>query len=98
MTRNSPWRDTREWLECVDDIGELRVVKGACWQDDIGAVTALLDHTEGAPCVLFDEIPGYPVGRRVLVNTNGTLKRQAITLGLPQEQATHDGLLTFWRN
>src|SRR5438874_10307117 len=91
------WRDTREWLECVDALGELRVIRGASWEQDIGAVTALLDHTEGSPCVLFDDVPGYPTGRRVLVNANGTLTRQAITLGLPLEEATHDGLLGFWR-
>ena len=38
----------------------------------------MLDHTAGSPAVLFDGIPGYPVGRRVLVNTLGTLARQAL--------------------
>jgi 4-hydroxy-3-polyprenylbenzoate decarboxylase len=91
------WRDTRDWLTCVDALGELRTVRGASWQEDIGEVTALLDHTEGSPCVLFDDIPGYPSGRRVLVNANGTMRRQAVTLGLPPEETTHQGLLAFWR-
>jgi 4-hydroxy-3-polyprenylbenzoate decarboxylase len=91
------WRDTREWLERVDAIGELRVVRRAGWQADIGAITQMLDHTDGSPAVLFDEVPGYRPGRRVLVNANGTPARQAVTLGLPPSQATHDGLLAFWR-
>ncbi len=91
------WRDTREWLERVAAIGQLRVVPGASWQEDIGAITELLDHTEGSPCVLFDAVPGYPVGHRVLVNCSGTPERQAVTLGLPPEQATHAGLFAFWR-
>jgi UbiD family decarboxylase len=91
------WNDTREWLTCVDELGELRTVCGASWQHDVGAVTALLDHTEGSPAVIFDDIPGYPRGRRVLANANGTLRRQAVTLGLSQEQATHQGLMAFWR-
>ena len=66
--RIRPWRDTREWIERVDAIGELRVVHGVDWQDGIGEVTELLDHTEGSPAVLFDDIPGYPSGYRVLVN------------------------------
>jgi 4-hydroxy-3-polyprenylbenzoate decarboxylase len=95
--RLPPWRDTREWLERVEAAGELRTIRGAGWQTDIGEITELLDHSEGSPAVLFDDIPGYPAGRRVLVNANGDPARQAITLGLPPSQATHDGLFNFWR-
>ena len=92
-----PWRDAREWIERVRDIGELSDVRGVDWQAGIGATTQLLDRTEGAPSVLFDEVPGYEAGRRVLVNCNGTLARQAVTLGLAATQATHQGLREFWR-
>lgn len=91
------WRDTREWIERVDAVGELRVVRGVDWQAGIGAVTEMLDHTEGSPCVLFDAIPDYPPGFRVIVNCNGTPGRQAVTLNLPPSEGTHDGLLRFWR-
>ena len=91
------WRDAREWLEHVRDIGELREVRGVDWWDGIAATTALLDRTDGAPAVLFDQVPGYESGRRVLVNCNGTLARQAVTLGLAAEEATHDGVRNFWR-
>lgn len=94
--RVTPWRDTREWIDRVAETGELRVVKGANWEEDIGAITEMLDHSEGSPCVLFDEVPGYPAGRRVIVNCNGTPVRQAITLGLPLSAATHTGLSNFW--
>jgi 4-hydroxy-3-polyprenylbenzoate decarboxylase len=95
--RLRPWRDTREWLRRAEALGQLRVVRGASWQADIGAITEMLDHNEGAPCVLFDEIPGYPAGRRVLVNANGTTARQAVTLNLPESAANHAGLMAFWR-
>ncbi|MGH2473209.1 MAG: UbiD family decarboxylase [Candidatus Limnocylindria bacterium] len=91
------WRDLRDWMERVDALGELRVIRGASWQADIGAITEMLDHEEGSPTVVFDDIPGYPSGRRVIVNCNGTPTRQAVTLGLPLEQGTHDGLFRFWR-
>ena len=91
-------RDLRDWITAVDALGELRTVRGASWQADIGAVTQMLDHAEGSPCVLFDEVPDYEAGRRVIVNCNGTPGRQAITLGLPPDQANHDGLLSFWRD
>lgn len=93
----APWRDTREWIERVSASGELRTMRGANWQTEIGAITQLLDRSDGSPCVLFDEVPGYATGRRVIVNCNGTLARQAITFGLPPEQANHEGLMAFWR-
>jgi 3-polyprenyl-4-hydroxybenzoate decarboxylase len=79
--RPSRWRDTREWLERVDGIGQLRTVRGVDWERGIGEVAELLDHAEGSPAVLFDEVPGYPAGHRVLVNASGTPQRQAVTLG-----------------
>lgn len=94
----APRTDLREWIDRAAQIGELRIVRGASWQADVGAITEMLDHTSQAPCVMFDEIPGYRAGRRVIVNCNGSLARQAITLGLPPEQASHEGLRTFWRD
>lgn len=86
--RSTPWRDAREWIDRVRAAGELREVRGVDWERGIGEVTEMLDHAEGSPCVLFDEIPGYPAGRRVLVNTNGTPVRQAVTLNLPPSEGT----------
>jgi len=74
---------------------EFRVVEGASRETDIGEVTEMLDHTEGSPSVLFDDIPGFDDGR-VLVNANGTLRRQAITLGLDSATVSHEALLRFW--
>lgn len=91
------WSDLREWLELVEAVGELRHVKGASSEEDIGAITEMLDHNENSPCVLFDEIPNFPAGHRVLVNSMGSRKRQAITLGLDPGEASHERLLQFWR-
>ena len=32
------YRDLRGWLEGVDSFGELRIVEGADWNQEIGAV------------------------------------------------------------
>ena len=77
------YTDLREWIDAADAIGELRTVEGASWESDIGEISEMLIHTLGAPTVLFDEIPGYPKGQRVLVNANATRSRLALTLGLP---------------
>ncbi len=95
--RLAPWRDTREWIARAQEQGELRVVRGASWQSEIGEITEMLDHNENSPAVLFDDIPGYPAGRRVIVNCSGNQARQAITLNLPPSEANHDGLFKFWR-
>ena len=76
--------DLRSWISRVQDMGELRVVDGATWQEDIGHASELLVHTLGAPAVLFDNIPGYPKGFRVLTNFFGG-RRQNMTLGFPPD-------------
>src|SRR5919109_791912 len=93
----SKWRDLRDWLQIVDDLGELKRVQGTNSEEDIGAITEMLDHSEESPCVLFDEIPNFEPGCRVLVNGMGSRKRQAVTLGLDPAEASHDRLLQFWR-
>src|SRR6185436_19579557 len=92
------WRDLRDWLAHVDELGELKRVNGVNSEEDIGAITEMLDHTEESPCALFDEIPGFERGYRVLSNSMGSRKRQAITLGLDPAEASHERLLAFWRD
>src|SRR5262245_41441096 len=91
------WRDLREWLNLVDGLGELRHIRNATSEADIGAITAMLEQHEGSPAALFDEIPGFEPGYRVLSNAMGTRARQAVTLGLDPATATHQRLLAFWR-
>jgi 4-hydroxy-3-polyprenylbenzoate decarboxylase len=79
------YTDLREWIDAADAIGELRTVEGASWESDIGEISEMLIHTLGAPTVLFDDIPGYPKGQRILVNANATRSRLALTLGLPTD-------------
>ncbi|MBI4495110.1 MAG: UbiD family decarboxylase [Chloroflexi bacterium] len=81
--QRTSYRDLREWLQRVDALGELRHLSGVGWEEDIGRITEMLQHTDGAPAVLFDEVPGYPKGYRVLVNAQGERPRLAVTLGLP---------------
>jgi 4-hydroxy-3-polyprenylbenzoate decarboxylase len=91
------WRDLREWLQRVEGIGELKTVRGASSEADIGAITEMLDRSDGSPCVLFDDIPGFQPGYRVLVNAMGTSRRQAVTLGLDPSTANPARLVDFWR-
>lgn len=92
------YESLRDWIDLVRrEIpgSELREVRRASSEADIGAIAEMLDHTAGSPCVLFDDIPGFDDGR-VIVNCNGTLARQAITLGLDPATVSHEALLRFW--
>src|SRR5438270_8857072 len=90
-----PHEDMRDWLELVDALGELRVVDGVDWQENIGRIAEMLVHTDGAPAVLFDHIPGYPAGYRVLTNAQGERPRLAVSMGLAAEISAFD-LMDEW--
>src|SRR5437867_3642485 len=55
-----PHDDLRDWLTMADALGELTVLEGVDWQENIGRITEMLHHSDGAPAVLFDRVPGYP--------------------------------------
>src|SRR3972149_2927832 len=50
----------------------------------------------GTPAVLFDDIPGYPSGYRVLVNAVSSRNRLALAMGLPPGPGEMD-LVREWR-
>jgi UbiD family decarboxylase len=79
------YRGLRGWLEQVDKLGELERVSGANWDVEMGAVTHMLtEESNGtAPAILFDDVPGYPQGYRTLYGQLSSIKRIALTLGLP---------------
>ncbi len=78
-------KDLREFIDKVQQIGELRVVKGANWDLEIGAITYLVAKRPDPPALLFDNIQGYKAGYRILSIPYSTDKRMALSLGLPPE-------------
>jgi UbiD family decarboxylase len=90
------YRDLREWIEGVERLGQLRRVEGANAEEEIGLAQEVLTHDEHAPAVLFDRIPGYAPGYRVLSNPLGSIQRIAYTLGLPPERSKRE-LVDLWR-
>src|SRR5579862_4220001 len=72
----------RTWLDQVRDLGELRDVHGASCELEIGTIVDILMERAGNPAVLFDDIPGYPAGYRVLGNVLTSSARVALTGGL----------------
>ena len=79
------YRGLRGWLDTVERLGELKRVSGAHWDVEMGAVTHMLTEKSGgtAPAILFDDVPGYAKGYRTLYGQLSSVKRIALSLGLP---------------
>ncbi len=82
MKAKYQYDDLRGWMEETKKLGELRNVDGLSWQEEIGVASEFLNRKDPAPAAVFDNIPGYPKGHRVLVNFFGG-KRMNMTLGFP---------------
>ncbi|HEX9878594.1 MAG TPA: UbiD family decarboxylase [Candidatus Binatia bacterium] len=77
--------DLRAFLERVKARGELQEIQGAHWDREIGALTEIYAGTARPPALLFDGIPGYPRGYRVLSNVLMSPMREALALGMPPQ-------------
>lgn len=80
----SNYSDLRDWLDKVDQLGELKVVHGAHWDLEMGGLAEIVAReAKGvAPALLFDEIADYPRGYRALFAQLDSVKRLALTLNL----------------
>ena len=81
------FKDLREWLNKVEEMGELKVIREEVdWNEELAAITYMVAKKKGSPALLFEKIKGYPPGFKVLTNILGSsLKRIALTLGLPMD-------------
>ena len=85
------YRDLREWLEKVEQHGELKRFDGADWNEEIGIIRYLARTKESdAPAVLFDNIKDYPKGYRVLTNAPSSRWRLAMTMRLRETTTEMD--------
>jgi UbiD family decarboxylase len=74
--------DLRQWLALAERLGEVREVKGANCEEDIGLAAEAILRAEDGPCVVFDEVKGCAKGFRVLLNMFAGTRRN-MTLGFP---------------
>src|SRR5918992_5511307 len=84
--------DLRAWLAQVQELGELRELRGADWNLELGAISELNIKKALPPALLFDEIKGYPKGYRVLTCSTSSPARLSSILRLPI-QHSHQGLV-----
>ena len=89
-------QDLRAWIAQLRAAGELQDIKGAEREREIGGIVDIYQRKIGNKAVLFDDVPGYPRGHRILANILTSIPRINITLGLPPDASAID-LVHYWR-
>src|ERR1043166_7502803 len=91
--KKGPIQDLREWLDRVEEIGDLvRVTQPVSVEEEMSAIGYLVAKQTPSPAILFDNVKGYensPFKARLLWNILGpSLRRIALTLEEPPETPT----------
>src|SRR5436190_22761730 len=92
----APRQDLRAWLEALRAAGELQEINGAEREVEIGGIVDLYMRKMGNRAVLFDDIPGYPHGHRILANILTSVRRINLTVGMPLDASAIE-LVSYWR-
>src|SRR5256885_14570576 len=94
-------KDLRDWIEGIKAAGELKVITGAEPKEEIGGIVDIYMRKMGNPALMFDEVPGFPKGHRVVANILTSVPRINIAPGLPPESSamelTH-GRRSYFKN
>ncbi len=76
------YKDLREFIDLVDQLGALRRIEGADPHFEIGGITEVAAGLPDCPALLFDRIKGHGSGFRVFTNATTNVQRAALALGL----------------
>jgi UbiD family decarboxylase len=76
------YKDLREFIERVEELGALRRIAGADAHLEIGAITEVAAGRAGGTAVLFDDIKGFRRGFRIFTNAVTSPQRAALALGI----------------
>ena len=92
-TSKGPIQDLREWLQRVEELGDLVHVKEAVsCEEEMSAIGYLVAKQKPSPAILFDNIKGYeksPYKARSLWNILGpSIPRIALTMEEPADTPT----------
>jgi 4-hydroxy-3-polyprenylbenzoate decarboxylase len=78
------YRDFRSFIEEAKKLSDYRLIEGADWDGEIGAlVESTAELVPQPPMLIFDRVKGYPAGFRVCSLPYAAYKRVALALGLP---------------
>jgi 4-hydroxy-3-polyprenylbenzoate decarboxylase len=89
-------QDLRSWLAQLRAADEVQDIAGADREKEIGGIVDIYQRKVGNKAVLFDDVPGFPRGHRILANILTSVRRINITLGLPVDGSAVE-LVHYWR-
>jgi UbiD family decarboxylase len=84
------YKDLRGWIEKAEGLDKLVRISGVHWEKEMAALAELFEAKKKfqTPALLFDEIPGYPKGYRVLFHELITPWAVGLTMDFPIEYET----------
>jgi UbiD family decarboxylase len=96
---DGPHLDLRELLARAEKADEVLHISGADWNLEVGTLAEIVNSSrKGEPkAILFDNIPGYPPGYRLLSGATNSSARLALTLGFPVPNGPMD-VVQAYRN
>jgi UbiD family decarboxylase len=86
------YKDLREFIALVDELGAMRRIAGADPYLEIGAVTEVAAGRVDSPALLFDDIKGFRRGFRIFTNALTSPQRAALALGIDPHLGRLDAL------
>jgi 4-hydroxy-3-polyprenylbenzoate decarboxylase len=87
----------RQFVEALDQKGNLKKIDGAEWDLEMGALTELM-WDAGGPALFFQNIKGYEGGAQVATNLFATRKRCLLALDMPEDLKEEEALERFDSN
>ena len=81
-----PYHDFRGFIEEAKKISEWRLIEGADWDNEIGALIESTAELDSRPMLLFDKIKGYPAGFRLVSLAFANYKRTALAFGISPDK------------
>jgi len=88
--------DLREFLDKIDEVGELKRVDGADPKTEIGPITEIAAWTPQHPAILFDDIKGFRKGFRILSWPFNSTRRAQLIYGFPDGFGRKEFIL-WWK-
>ena len=82
MMDEIPYKDFRGFIEAAKGVSEWRLIEGADWNNEIGALIEATAELDERPMLLFDKIKDYPVGFRLVSLAFANYKRTALAFGI----------------
>ncbi|MBM3485718.1 MAG: UbiD family decarboxylase [Alphaproteobacteria bacterium] len=97
MIANMSKQDLRFWLAQVEESRDVTHIRGADRDEEIGGVLDLSMRKMGNPALMFDEVPGFAKGQRVLANILTSTQRINQALGIKATGSEME-LIQWWRS